>query len=100
MIAILVHMKALPSKRKELVQTVESLVAETQIKSGCLSACFYQRNADENTFLLLEQWSSPQTAEAHLGSDTFTVLLGAGSLMEEKPEVVIHRVLHSEELKR
>jgi len=100
MIAIFVYMKALPAKRKELVQTLETLVAETQSKTGCLSAYFYQGGADENTFLWLEQWSNPKDAEDHLASDTFTVLQGTSSLMAEKPEIVIHTVVHSEVLKR
>jgi len=98
MIAIFIHMEALPSKRKELVQTVESLIAETQIKRGCLSAYCYQRVADENTFLLVEQWSDQKDFETHLGSEIFAVLIGAGSLMLNKPEIVIHVIEQSKVL--
>jgi len=92
LVVIFVKMKAWPVKRKELVQTLSSIVDQVRKEGGNLKAGVYQSIEDENELLLIEEWSNRKDADAHLDSDIFTVLRGAGSLMLQTPEIVIHAV--------
>jgi quinol monooxygenase YgiN len=90
-------MMARPEKRKELSQTLHSIVRQVQKEIGCLHSGFYQDLERENDFLI-EEWATQKESDDHLQSDIFTVLMGAGSLMQRPPEIVIHTVSHSSDL--
>jgi quinol monooxygenase YgiN len=87
-----------PNKRRELSQTLQSIVEHVKKESGCLHAGFYQIVESETDFLVVEEWETQKDSDHHLQSDIFTVLIGAGSLMHRPPEIVIHTVNHSTEL--
>jgi quinol monooxygenase YgiN len=86
-----------PEKRKELTQTLLSIVEQLRKESGCLHAGFYRNGENEEDFLVVEEWVTQQDSDDHLRSDLFTVLMGAGTLMRRPPEIVIHTVSHSRE---
>jgi len=88
-----------PEKRKELSQTLQSIVEKMRKESGCLHAGFYQDTENENDFLVVEEWATQKDSDDHLRSDIFTVLMGAESLMRRPPETVIHTVSSSTDLK-
>ena len=98
MIVLFIRSSVRPEKRRELSQTLQSIVEQVRKQSGCLNAGFYQDVANENDFLMVEEWATRKDADDHLGSDIFTVLLGAGSLMHRPPEVVIGTVDRPSEL--
>jgi quinol monooxygenase YgiN len=87
-----------PEKRKELTQTLLSIVEQLRKESGCLHAGFYRNGENEEDFLVVEEWATQQDSDDHLRSDLFTVLMGAGTLMRRPPEIVIHTVDRSTEL--
>jgi quinol monooxygenase YgiN len=97
LVIIFVRMKARPEKRKELSQTLHSIVGQVRKESGCLHSGFYQNGEDENDLLVIEEWATQKDSDDHLKSDIFKVLIGAGSLMRRSPEIVIHTVNHSTE---
>jgi quinol monooxygenase YgiN len=86
-----------PEKRKELSQTLLSIVEQVRKESGCLHAGFYQDIDSETEFLVVEEWTTQKDSDDHLQSDIFTVLMGAGCLMRRPPEIVIHTVSRSRE---
>ena len=98
MIIIFVRLKARPEKRKELSQTLPSIVGQVRKESGCLHSGFYRNGENEEDFLVVEEWVTQQDSDDHLRSDLFTVLMGAGTLMHRPPEIVVHTVSHSKEL--
>ena len=87
-----------PEKRKELSQTLLSIVEQVRKESGCLHSGFYRNGENEEDFLVVEEWATQKDWDDHLRSDIFTVLLGAGCLMRRPPEIVIHTVSHSSDL--
>jgi quinol monooxygenase YgiN len=91
-------MSVRPEKRKELSQTLLSIVEQVRKESGCLHAGFYQNVDNETDFLVVEEWASQKDSDDHLQSDIFAVLLGAGTLMRRPPEIVIHTVSRSSDL--
>jgi quinol monooxygenase YgiN len=95
LVIIFISMKARPEKRKELSQTLHSIVKQVRKESGCLNSGFYQNGEEENDLLVVEEWETQKDSDDHMRSDIFTVLMGAGSLMVRPPEVMIHNVDHS-----
>jgi quinol monooxygenase YgiN len=93
-----VRMSVRPEKRKELSQTLLSIVEQVRKESGCLHAGFYENVDNETDFLVVEEWATQKDSDDHLRSDIFAVLLGAGTLMHRPPEIVIHTVSHSSAL--
>jgi len=97
---ILTHIKmnVRPEKRKELRQTIRSIVGEVRKENGCADSTFYQNAENENDFLIVEEWETRQALDDHLRSTGFTVLMGARSLLSRPQEIMIHSVSESEEL--
>ena len=83
-------MKVLPEKRKELLQTLSSIGEVLRNECGFQDTSVYQNIESENELLFLEEWLTQKDADAHLVSDIFTVLIGAGSLLLQPLEIVIH----------
>jgi quinol monooxygenase YgiN len=50
MIIIFLRIKARPEKRKELSQTLHSIVEQVRKESGCEHASFYRNSEDEEIF--------------------------------------------------
>ena len=95
MVILFARIKARPEKRKELSQTLHSIVEQVRKERGCLRSGFYQNAESEEDFLMVQEWATPKDSDDHVRSDIFTVLLGAGSLMVRPPEIVIHTVNRS-----
>jgi quinol monooxygenase YgiN len=91
-------MNVRPEKRKELRQTIRSIVDEVRKENGCVDSTFYQNSENENDFFLVEEWETRQALNDHLRSARFTVLMGARSLLSRPQEIMIHSVSESEEL--
>ena len=94
---IVVKIRARPEKRKELSQTLVSIVEQVRKESGCLHAGFYQDAEDEHDFLVVEEWATDEDSDHHMRSDIFTILVGAGSLMHRPPDIMLHSVSRSTE---
>ena len=98
MVIIFVRIEVRPEKRRELSQTLHSIVRQVRKESGCLHSGFYQDFDNEKDFLVVSEWETQKDSDDHLRSDVFTVLMGTASLMHRPPEIVIHTVDHSTEL--
>jgi len=94
---ILTHIKmnVRPEKRKELWQTISSIVQEVRRENGCVDSTFYQNAENENDFFVVEEWETRQELDEYLRSAGFTVMMGAGSLLSRPPEIMIHSVSES-----
>lgn len=66
-----------PENRKELCQTISSLLDPIRSEQGCLTYRFYQEREDENSFILIGEWETRADWDKHLQSDDFAVLLGS-----------------------
>jgi len=89
-------MHALPEKRKEVIQTLLSMIESTAKERGCLSHHVFRDIEDDNLFSLIDEWESREELDQHIGSAKFGVLLGIKSLLCEPPNIQIHTVSNSE----
>ena len=89
-------MNALPEKRKEVMQTLLSMIEPTLCEKGCLSHKVLQDIEDENVFSLIKEWKTREDLDRHIRSDRFGVLLGTKILLNEQQNIQIHTISHSE----
>jgi len=92
MILVTIRMKAFAEKRKELSQTIASLIGSIQTEKGCLRCNFCCSMEDENELHILEEWDTRKNLNSHLKSERFRMLRGAMNLLQEPYEMVFHTV--------
>ena len=92
MILVIIRMKVLGEKRKELSQTIASLIALIRTEKGCQRCDFCQSMEDENELSLLEEWDTRENLNSHLKAERFRVLRGAMNLLQEPYEMTFHIV--------
>jgi quinol monooxygenase YgiN len=85
-------MKVLAEKRKELSQTIVSLIGFLRTETGCRRCDFYLSMEDENKLCILEEWDTRGDLNTHLKSERFRVLRGAMNLLQEPYEMIFHSV--------
>ena len=77
----LTRMTARPESRRELCQTISSLIGPVKHEKGCLTYHFYEEAGNENAFVLIGEWETPDAWRAHIRSENFAVLLGSINLL-------------------
>jgi len=92
MILVILRMKVLAEKRKELSQTIASLIGSLRTEKGCWRCNFYQSMEDENELCVLEEWDTRENLNRHMKSERFKVLRGVTYLLQEPHEMVFHTV--------
>jgi quinol monooxygenase YgiN len=96
MVIVKITMNALPEKRKEVLQTLLSMIEAIRLEKGCRNYEVFQSVEDENVFCLVEEWETREVLEHHMRSDRFGVLMGTKILLKEHQDIQIHAVLHTE----
>jgi len=92
MILVVMRMKVLSEKRKELSQTITSLIGSLRTEKGCRRCDFCRSMEDENKLYLLEEWDTRENLMSYLKSERFRVLRGATNLLQEPYEMMFHTV--------
>ncbi len=90
MILVIIRMEVPSGKRKELSQTISSLIGSIRTEKGCKRCDFCQSMEDENRLFLLEEWDTQEKLMSHMKSGRFRVLRGAMSLLKEPYEMTFH----------
>jgi quinol monooxygenase YgiN len=92
MVLVIIRMKVLAEKRKELSQAIVSLIGSLRTEKGCLRCDFCQGMEDENELCILEEWDTRENLNSHLNSELFSVLRGAMNLLREPYEMIVQTV--------
>jgi len=61
MILVFIRMKVLAEKRKELSQTIASLIGSIKTEKGCRRCEFYRSMENENQLCILQEWDTGRT---------------------------------------
>jgi quinol monooxygenase YgiN len=78
-------MSVKPNKQNEFIQTVHSLIGETNLEKECLNCHLYQDTKKTNNYCLLEEWTSQESLDNYFQSDRFNILLGGMRILLENP---------------
>jgi quinol monooxygenase YgiN len=92
MILVIIRMKVLAEKRKELSQTITSLIGPMRTEKGCRRCDFCQSMENENELRIIEEWDTRENLDRYLNSERFRVLRGAMNLLQEPYEIMFHAV--------
>jgi len=88
-VIVIIGLTSRPEKRKELSQTLHSIVVQLRKEIGCELAAVYQDMENENNFIMVEKWTTKNDSDDHQRSDIFKVLQGTRSLLLKPPEIMI-----------
>ena len=94
MVLVIMHMKVSSEKRKELFQSITSLLSPIRSAEGCLRCDFFHSMEDEQILCLIAEWDSRKNLEKNRNSECFRVMRGAMHLLEEPCEIISCRRLH------
>ena len=86
---IIMNLRARSSKDMELKQTLLALIEPIRKEKGCLSHDVYENVENRNGFCLVGQWETRTDLDNYRQSDAFAVLMGARSLLDAEPEIMI-----------
>ena len=89
-------MHAREQNRKEVMQTLLSLIDPMGKEKGCLSYNVGCNMEEENMYSLTEEWETREDLDRHFRSKIFSVLLGARSLLKKPSQIKIDTISHSE----
>ena len=71
MILVIIRMKVLAEKRKELSQALTSLIGSIRTEKGCQRCNIFQSLEDENELCIFEEWDTREDLNSHLKSERF-----------------------------
>jgi quinol monooxygenase YgiN len=97
MIIVIIRMKVLSEKRRELSQTIASLCDSTSKEKGCRRCDFCCSVDDENHFFLLEECDTEASLMTHQKTEQFKVFRGAMNLLKEPYERMSYAVFQTAE---
>jgi len=92
MIITTIRMMVPHEKRQELLQTVSMLAGTVRKERGCQACDFYIDTENADSFLLMEEWNTQEDFDRHVRAAAFSALLGALTLLNERPDVRINAV--------
>ncbi len=92
MIITTIKIKMPPEKRQEILQTINALTGSIRKEPGCRSCDLYLDTENTDAFLLLEEWTAQEDFERHVRAAAFSTLLGALTLVHDRPDVRINVV--------
>ena len=87
MIDAIIKLTVPPDKRKEILQTLKTMLGKIRREKGCLCCHCYVDLESENDILFKEVWRTSEDLDAHLRSVHFGVLIGAMKLLTQEPEI-------------
>jgi quinol monooxygenase YgiN len=79
-------------KTKEFLQTMLGITQRIRMENGCIGCDFLKDLSDENRYRLVGKWKRKDDLNTHLQSEEFSVVRGAMSLLEIKPDIGVYDV--------
>jgi quinol monooxygenase YgiN len=92
MIITSIRMTVSKEKRQELLQTISTLAGSMRKERGCRACDFYMDIENADTFILIEEWDAQEDFNRHVRAPAFSALLGALTLLNQRPDVRINEV--------
>ena len=92
MILSTLNMIVRPEGRRDLLETMRSMLEPARVERGCLSYHLYEDIENRDAFLLLEEWETQDDLERHISKDHQRQLLTLMDLLSEQPELRFNTV--------
>ncbi len=98
MVIITIEIDVPSIKTKEFLQTMLVITQRIRMENGCIACNFLKDVSDENRYRLVGKWKGKDELNNHLRSEEFSVVRGAMSLLENKPDMRVYVVSSHQEL--
>ena len=90
---VVIHMQALPAKRRELLQTLQRLMNVYPKEPGFVSAQLWMSVKDRNDVTLCVEWETRDDIDRYLRqSEYYCVLLGAQQWLTASSKLIVDEV--------
>ena len=96
MIQAFLLLKVFPKNHDKVLEILNFLHERIRIENGCASCDFYQDLANDNIFLLLEEWESRADLERHIRSEEYRHILALIELSSAPPIIKFNTVTREE----
>ena len=96
MIIVRIIINVLPEKKKELMQTLLSIIEPPGEENAYLNYDIFCDIENKNVFNVITEWETRNHLEHYIRSYRFSVLLGIKSLLYEPLDINIFTVSNSE----
>ena len=87
MVITIMHLKAAPDKRMNIMKTIHKMIGPTNAQPGCLHCELFGSTQNDDQLLLLEKWDSQESLEQHIKSDEFRNVMAAMDSACEPPKI-------------
>ena len=92
MVITIMHLKAAPDKRMNILRTIHTMIGPTNAQPGCLHCELSGSTQHDDQLLMLEKWDSQDSLEQHIKSDESRKVLAAIDSACEQPQVSIYGI--------
>jgi quinol monooxygenase YgiN len=100
MIVFTLQLTSPPQKRKEILDTLRSLVGPTHVEPGCLGCHLQQDVLDPNLLTFVEEWERETDLDRHMSSREYRRLLAVMDMASALPRVTFMTVSDVEGFER
>ncbi len=73
-----------PYKPDEFIDSINALIRTVRKEKECVDFNVYRDSWNENTYILIGEWKSPQAIQKHFKTREFKLLIGAAKVLGEK----------------
>jgi quinol monooxygenase YgiN len=87
-----IFLQVRPSKRPEVLSAMRQVIRSLRMSPECLVCRSYASTDDENTIVLVSEWSTQAGLEKLLESKEFLVVRGMRMLLQKGAALVVDRV--------
>ena len=87
---ITITLRLLQGKKKEFLQTVNTLREDIKREKGFTKSTIFQEVNDPDVFHLTEEWDTQDDLEMFAKSEAFRVLMGAMKVLCKETEIRYH----------
>ena len=88
----IMHLKAAPEKRMNIMKTIHTMIGPTNVQPGCLHCELFGSTQNDDQLLLLEKWDSQESLEQHIKSDEFRKVMAAMDSACEQPQISFYGI--------
>jgi len=87
---ITITLRLFQGKKKEFLQTVNTLHEDMKREKGFTKSTVFQEVNDPDVFHLTEEWNTQDDLEMFTRTETFRVLMGALKVLSKETEIRYH----------
>jgi quinol monooxygenase YgiN len=98
LVIITIEIEVPSLKTKEFLQTMLVVTQRIRMENGCIECDFLKDLSDDKRYRIVGKWKGKDELKKHLRSEEFSVVRGAMSLLENKPDIRVYVVSSQQEM--